>query len=172
MIETLAVDGGREFVRALAAGFADLLVRAPALWRRSGPEAEGRMAAELERYAGELADADEDGAAVTRAELVWETRLRDLLAAHPEAQTELAEIIEAIRQERPPVQSVRQNITASGQNSTAQGVIGGNIVNHGPYGPPSLGEPAHAPGAGRDEPAPPESALRPPEPSAREEGSR
>lgn len=62
--------------------------------------------------------------------ITWKTRLRDLLAEHAEARQELAEIVAEIRRERPPVAVTVQNVTASGQESTAQGVIGGDINNY------------------------------------------
>ncbi|WP_263170269.1 hypothetical protein [Streptomyces sp. SCSIO ZS0520] len=146
----LALEGAREFVRALSAGAAEWLLRIPELWRRSDEPTRERMAAELGRTATELEAAGEDAAVRIRAEAIWETRLRDLLAAHPEARTEVEGIIEQIRREAPAAPQVRQNIIASGQNATAQGVVGGSIHNHAapgtvPPGTPASGDPA--PGA-------------------------
>lgn len=132
MIETLATEGGKELVKALANGLVELVKKIPALWRRSGTELEQRMATELRRSADELAEAGRDGAAAAllRAEIIWETRLRDLLAAHPEARYELEALLREIRRQPAGETTIEQHITASGQNSTAQGVIGGTITNH------------------------------------------
>ncbi|MFI8458084.1 hypothetical protein [Kitasatospora sp. NPDC085464] len=139
VFEALAIEGGQQLVRALATGVVDLVRRAPALWRRSGRDAEQRIGAELERSSAEIAaefaaeGEDGPGRVRARAEVVWETRLRDLLAAHPEALQDVEQFLAELRSQeqfQPQSQTI-QNITASGQNAQAQGVIGGNIVNLG-----------------------------------------
>ncbi|WP_043842657.1 hypothetical protein [Amycolatopsis taiwanensis] len=133
LIETLASEGGKELVKALAAGFGGLVKKAiPALWRRSGSETEKRMAAELDRSAAELAAASErgDDRALLRVEAMWETRLRDLLAASPAARRELEAILDDLRRQAPPEPKIVQHVVADGSHSTAQGVIGGAINNY------------------------------------------
>ncbi|KOV67517.1 hypothetical protein [Streptomyces sp. MMG1121] len=131
VVENLANEGGRVLVTALATGLVGAVRRIPQLWR--GVSAEERMTAELERSAGELASAGpEDTIARSRVAIAWETRLRDLLLAVPEARPELEALLAELRQEHALVrQTTTQHITASGSNSLAQGVIGGNIYHTG-----------------------------------------
>ncbi|MEV6329854.1 hypothetical protein [Streptomyces sp. NPDC051909] len=134
VMENLAYEGGTVLVTALATGLVGAARRIPQLWRRSGGEE--RMTAELERSARELAEAEtEDSAAEARVAIVWETRLRDLLLTDPEARRELEQLLAEMRRENPRVATTTQHITASAPNSTAQGVIGGNIHNHGAPAP-------------------------------------
>lgn len=128
-IETLAFEGARELVKALAAGLVASLRKIPSLWRRSRNGDEQRIETMLHRSAAELA-ASEDPGTRDRLEDDWRGELRHLLARHPEAQTELEEILSQLHRTHtePPV---RQNITATGQGAIAQGVIGGSINNYG-----------------------------------------
>ncbi|MYT22907.1 hypothetical protein GTW69_21920 [Streptomyces sp. SID7760] len=139
VIESLAHEGGTVLVTALATGLVGAARGLPRLWRREGTEE--RMAAELERSARELADAQpESHDAGARVAVVWETRLRDLLLSDPAARDELEQLLTEIRREHPRVATTTtQHITASAPNSTAQGVIGGSIHNHAPAAPPGLG---------------------------------
>lgn len=129
VLVALATEGGKELVKALAAGLIGGLKKLPNLWRHGGNEQ--RMADELERSAAELTAAEHDEAAGLRVQVTWETRLRDLLADHPELAPELAEIIGQLRAENTrAAQHFEQHITAEGQGSTAQGAMFGDIINH------------------------------------------
>ncbi|GAA2383076.1 hypothetical protein GCM10010170_091840 [Dactylosporangium salmoneum] len=105
--------------------------------------------ARLFRHAGERRATlvsgwlDEDAAAITAADGVardelrqrlastWQTRLADLLAEYPEAAEELQGLTTRVREALPaPQQQYIQNINASAQGATAQGVMFGNIINH------------------------------------------
>jgi hypothetical protein len=133
VIETLASEGGKELVKALAAGLVEVVKKVvPALWRHSGKDAEDRMADEVERSAADLAtvDADPDPAIRTRAEIIWETRLRDLLAAYPGARQELTDILAQLAREGRDVPPAQQNITANAPNAIAQGAMYGNVINY------------------------------------------
>jgi hypothetical protein len=106
--------------------------------------------AKLFRHAGERRATlvsgwlDEDAEAVTAAEgpaqdelrqrlaATWQTRLADLLAEYPEAAEELQGLTTQVKAALPvPQQQYIQNISASAQGATAQGVMFGNIINHG-----------------------------------------
>lgn len=139
LIGNLAGEGGRVLVGALAAGLVDAVKKIPTLWRREGTAAEERMEVELHRSAGELAASREGDSDEVRARtaIVWETRLRDLLATHPEAGAELTEILAEIQREHSIQPSAVQHINASGRQSQAQGVIGGSIYNYGSPRPDS-----------------------------------
>lgn len=129
VLVALATEGGKELVKALAGGLIGGLKKLPNLWRHGDDEQ--RMAAELERSAAELTAAGHDETAGLRVQVTWETRLRDLLAGHPELAPELREIVGQLREENARVtQHVEQRITAEGQGSTAQGAMFGNIINH------------------------------------------
>ncbi|MFJ2706432.1 hypothetical protein ACIO3R_24960 [Streptomyces sp. NPDC087428] len=133
LIGNLAGEGGRVLVGALAAGLVDAVKKIPTLWRREGTAAEERMEVELHRSAGELAASQEGDSGEVRARtaIVWETRLRDLLATYPEAGAELTEILAEMQREHSIRPSAVQHVTASGRQSQAQGVIGGSIYNYG-----------------------------------------
>jgi hypothetical protein len=145
-IDALATEGAKELVQVLAAGFLGMFKKIPALWRHAGNGTDERMAAELERTAAELSAASggNTGKFIARAEIIWETRLRDLLIAYPEARQELQDVLAEIRREKLPAVVTVQNVTALGQSSVAQGVIGGSLNNYGATGLPQATDPSRA----------------------------
>lgn len=132
-IETLAIEGGKELVKALAAGLVASLRKVPTLWRRKGSADEQRIHDELHRSAAELAAFGEDAGTRARVEDAWRTELHQLLKEHPEAQKELRQILSELRQSIQSDPPIRQSIISSGQGSVAQGVIGGSIHNYGKH---------------------------------------
>jgi hypothetical protein len=132
IMANLANEGGKVLVGALATGLVGMAKKVPTLWRRAGKGAEELMVAEMERSAAELADPSEDThAAQSRVATAWEDRLSLLLAEYPDAKEELEDILAEIRRESTPMATTTQHVTASGQNSMAQGVIVGSINNYG-----------------------------------------
>ncbi|WP_081913629.1 5'-methylthioadenosine/S-adenosylhomocysteine nucleosidase [Glycomyces sp. NRRL B-16210] len=128
-IEALAVEGGNELVKALAAGLLASLKKIPKLWRRSGKGDEARISEKLHHSAAELAAGDE--ATRDRVTEDWRTELRHLLEEHPEAQHELRKVLIALQQLTPSQPPIQQHNIANGQGTITQGVIGGSIYNYG-----------------------------------------
>ncbi len=106
------------------------------LLSRGNAEQQTSLEAQLDR--NEMAVRQADAPDQTRLMLApsWHIELTTLLAAHPEAAAELAELVDQIRAALPAQQqqwiSVVQNVTASGTGAVAAGAIFGNVTQHVP----------------------------------------
>lgn len=128
VISAMATDGW-EHARAAVVG----------LWRRARPDHVPAIEAELEQVRGEVVAARQAGDHTVETELAadWQRKLRRLLTADPRQGAELARILDEELTpllpvgERERVQYI-QNITASAPGASAQGVMFGNLINHGP----------------------------------------
>ena len=132
-------------VQALASGVTEVIGKIPALFRRAGKAREHQRAAEAERARAELVAAAEDapGPARLRQQALWEARIHDLLAEHPDALAELDEFLAAVRHTLGPAPAVKQqNINASAPGAFASGAIDGNVIHYhaGVPRPPSGGD--------------------------------
>jgi GrpB-like predicted nucleotidyltransferase (UPF0157 family) len=129
LVETLAAEGGKDLVQALVAGLVQLAGKVPALWRHVGRDAEEGMAKELERTVATLnAPSTNREQVVLEAQIEWKIWLRRLLTDHPDARSELEDLLSELRRETPTVVGQTQNIT--GNHAPAYGVMNGNIINH------------------------------------------
>jgi hypothetical protein len=135
-ITSLAATGGATLVAAAAtdawqhakAGFARL-------FGRGDRAREVAAARRLDTLASEV----EQVPPAQRAELLqrlrddWRVRLADLIEDDPTIAEALRPLVEQIRALLPAPQQqwvVQQTVTASAQGATAQGVVGGSIINH------------------------------------------
>jgi 1,6-anhydro-N-acetylmuramate kinase len=130
----LAIAGGSTLVNAIATDAWKAARGGIArLFSRSGERRAALVSEWLDKDAEAVEAADEPTRDQLRQQLAatWQTRLADLLAEFPEAAEELKALTAEVRQALPePQQQYIQNITASAQGATAQGVMFGNIVNH------------------------------------------
>lgn len=97
VLGSLEVEAAKELIKLLMGGLAEVAKKVSVLWRRSGERKQELMAKELERSARELSNAPEPAQTQMRHEALWEGRLRDLLAEHPDASAELQELITVLR---------------------------------------------------------------------------
>ena len=135
IVDNLAFEGGKVLVDALAGGLVSAAKKVAGLWCKDGEAAERRVTAELESGAAQLATGQETQAVSMRLAIVWETRLADLLATHPEVREELTALLAHLREQTgTQVHTTIQNVLAEGPRSIAQGVINGDIHNHGEPG--------------------------------------
>lgn len=131
-ITSLAAAGGATLVAAAAtdawqqarAGFTRLL---------GGGDRDREVAAgrRLDALAREVEQAPPE--ALQRLRDDWRTRLADLIEDDPAAADALRPLVDQIRTMLPEARQqwvVRQTIAASAPGATAQGVVGGNIINH------------------------------------------
>lgn len=130
---TIEAEIAKELIQALIGGFVELVKKVPALFRRAGKLKEEQRAIELENSKAELAAADaEDLHQVRQRQAVlWEGRLADLLAEHPDARAELEEFLTHMRQHllsQPGIKT--QHITASAHGAIASGAMDGNVIHH------------------------------------------
>lgn len=119
------------------------------LWRRARPDQASAIEAELEATRGEVVAARQAADAATEQALAdtWQRKLHTLVAADPRLAPELRRLLDddlaplLPAGERERIQSVQniqdvqqvqqvQNVTASGPGAVAQGVMGGNLINH------------------------------------------
>jgi hypothetical protein len=142
-ITSLAATGGATLVAAAATdawqsartGFARL-------FGRGDDGREAAAARRLDALAGEVEQAPpaQRGKVQQRLRDDWRVRLADLIEDDPTVAGALRPLVEQIRALLPVPQQqwvVQQTITASAQGATAQGVIGGSIINHPtPAAPP------------------------------------
>ncbi|MEU8819268.1 hypothetical protein [Actinoplanes sp. NPDC048796] len=83
-------------------------------------------AAEVER-----ASVAERDTVRSRQRVIWQTRLADLIEEEPAVADELRTLITQLGERLPAEQNLWvMHVTAGAPNSTAQGVQGGNIINH------------------------------------------
>lgn len=86
------------------------------LWRRIQPERAEAVTGELEATRDDLLRAQGDGDSRTEAELAaeWQGRIRRLLAAYPDAASQLRALLAELSAQVPPGPAVRQQAIASG----------------------------------------------------------
>jgi hypothetical protein len=108
------------------------------LWRRHRPDHAPAIEADVDATHAELVAAREAGSTAAADELVadWKRRLRRLLESDPALEAELRRVLdEELMPVLPPSDQARvqniQHITASAPGAVAQGVMYGNIINHG-----------------------------------------
>ncbi|WP_433463986.1 hypothetical protein [Spirillospora sp. CA-128828] len=124
------------------------------LWRRARPEQAEAIAAELDEVRAEVVAARQSGDRGAEQGLAadWQRKLQRLVAAEPHIGLELKQILdEELTPLLPPgeqerVSDIRQSITATAPGAVAQGVVHGNIINHGsaPRPAPTEGPPGDA----------------------------
>ncbi|MEU1035916.1 hypothetical protein ABZ402_46055 [Streptomyces mirabilis] len=106
----------------------------------SGPESGASIEVRLERSSARIADAA-DPDEVRQAQIVrWREDLEDLMHDHPDAEAELQALVEAIRQQLPPVQQqwiMRIEARDGGFAVGAQGPGSRIIVHHDRDTPPT-----------------------------------
>ncbi|MFF3505580.1 hypothetical protein [Streptomyces sp. NPDC003247] len=106
----------------------------------SGPESGAGVEVRLERSAARSADAV-DPAVVRQAQIVrWREDVEDLMREHPDAEADLRTLVEAIRQQLPPVQQqwiTRVEARDGGFAVGAQGPGSKVIVHHDRDTPPA-----------------------------------
>jgi outer membrane protein assembly factor BamB len=94
----LVAEAGREVVRALRTHPAEVERLVPGLWVRVSSRRAELTWEELRRSHADLTAASRDGEAmIIRQEAAWESRLRDLLAEHPEAASDLHQVLVQLR---------------------------------------------------------------------------
>lgn len=135
---TIVAAMGTSAWQAVKAGVASIVRRTGGA--ESGPESGARIEVRLERSAARIANAA-DPEEVRQAQIVrWQEDLEDLMQEHPDAAAELRTLVEAIRQQLPPVQQQWvQRIEArdGGFAVGAQGPGSRVIVHHDRDTPPT-----------------------------------
>jgi hypothetical protein len=130
----IAVAGGTTLVTAIATEAWNTARNGIAkLFAHAGERRKALVSDWLDGDAAAVEAADENSREQVRQRLAvtWQTRLADLLAEYPEAAEELRSLTSQVQAALPaPQQQYIQNITASAQGATAQGVMFGNIINH------------------------------------------
>lgn len=130
-VDVLVVEAAKELVKALAGGAVEMVKKVPDLWRRSGERKRESMAGEVDRSVAQLREAGKDLPVVhARQEGVWEGRLRDLVVEDPDAVVALQALLDQLRATPATTPTVQMNVTASGQGSTAQGAVNGNVITY------------------------------------------
>lgn len=143
-MDPLVLAAGTAVINAMATdGWEQARAAVVRLWRRVHPERVPAIEAELEEVRGEVVAARQAGDAAVETELAadWQRKLKRLLAADPGQIAELRRVLDEeltpLLPEKERVHIV-QNITASAPDASAQGVMFGNLINHGPL--PDTGE--------------------------------
>ncbi|MFD6533523.1 hypothetical protein [Streptomyces sp. NPDC060184] len=108
----------------------------------SGPESVAGVEARLERSAARIADAPDSDEVRQRQIVRWQEDLEDLMRDHPVVEAELRALVEAVRQQLPPVQPQWvQHIDArdGGLAAGAQGP-GSKVILHSDRDTPPAGD--------------------------------
>jgi hypothetical protein len=135
---TLEAEISKELVKATVAGLVSLVKKVPNVFRRSGTAKEERVAAEVDRFAANVAAASgpELTRELVRQEASWEVMLRDLVAEYPEAADELRAIAAEVRKATAAHPTALYQQRVDGSSAGAQGPGSTAVVNHN-YAPGS-----------------------------------
>jgi hypothetical protein len=145
VLVVLVAAAGNALVQAMVTdGWEGVRAKVARLFGRGSPDP--KVEARLDATRGELTAADPADLEKVQAVLAgrWQTRFADLLADHPDAEAELAELV---RELRPVITSAAGHSVTAGRDvnvsadhgSVAAGVIHGDVTLPGPTMPASAG---------------------------------
>lgn len=100
------------------------------LFRRRGENKQAVLEGQLDHHATLVERADDPDHARQMLAGQWQLEFAQLLADHPDAETELRRLVEQIQSELPASQQEWVQTNIGRDQSTVYGVMGGNVIHY------------------------------------------